>query len=240
MMVLHRPRTPGTDVFVAIYNSDGSAAGACGNGTRCVADVLCGETGRDGVMIETSAGVLASSRMPDGRYRVDMGRPKFRWDEIPLADPFHDTKSIELQVGPIDNPIMHTPSVVNVGNPHCIFWVDDVDAIDLGKIGPMLEHHRLFPDRANISIAQVTGPGALKLRVWERGAGLTLACGSAACAAAVAAARKKLTGRIVTVSLPGGPLLIEWGEKDHIWMTGPAEHVSRGFLDAVTLVRKVC
>ncbi len=151
-----------------------------------------------------------------------MGTPRFNWDEIPLSEPFHDTKGIELQIGPIDDPVLHTPSVVNVGNPHCIFFVDDVDAHDLARFGPMLEHHPLFPERANISLAQVTGPGSLRLRTWERGAGLTKACGTAACAAAVAAARRGLTDRVVTVTVPGGDLVIDWREDDdHILMTGP-------------------
>jgi diaminopimelate epimerase len=165
-----------------------------------------------------------------------MGVPKFNWDEIPLAEEFHDTRSIELQVGPIDDPVLHTPSVVNVGNPHCIFWVDDLDAHDLARIGPVLEHHPLFPQRANISLAQVTSPDAITLRVWERGAGLTRACGTAACAVVVAAVRKKLTGRKVTVTLPGGPLQLEWREADdHILMTGPSELEYEGTLDASLL-----
>ena len=127
-----------------------------------------------------------------------MGEPRFAWDEIPLAEPFHDTTGIELQIGPIDAPVLHSPSVVNVGNPHAIFWVDDVDAHDLARFGPLLENHPIFPERANISLAQVTSRNGIKLRTWERGAGLTKACGTAACAAAVAAARKKLTGRQVT------------------------------------------
>jgi diaminopimelate epimerase len=151
-----------------------------------------------------------------------MGAPRFAWNEIPLSEPFHDTRRIELQIGPIDDPVLHSPSVVNVGNPHCLFFVDDVEAHDLARFGPMLEHHPLFPERANISLVQVLGPDAIKVRTWERGAGLTRACGTAACAAAVAAARRELTGRKVRVSLPGGDLLVEWRESDgHILMTGP-------------------
>jgi diaminopimelate epimerase len=216
-----------------ILNTDGSKAEACGNGTRCVASLLSGESGKKSLLLETVAGLLATTVNPDGSVTVDMGRPRFGWQEIPLVEPFHDTRTIELQIGPIDKPILHTPSAVNVGNPHCIFWVDDVDKYDLGKFGPMLEHHRLFPERANISLAQVTAPDALTLRVWERGAGLTRACGTAACAAAVAAARKRLTGRKVKVTLPGGPLLIEWRADDHMLMTGPCERELDGFLDPV-------
>ena len=161
-----------------------------------------------------------------------MGKPRFGWRDIPLAEPFHDTRTIELQIGPIDKPILHSPSVVNVGNPHAVFWVEDVGAYDLGRIGPMLENHPIFPERANISLAQVVVPTAITLRTWERGAGLTKACGSAACAAAVCAVRKKLTERRVTVTLPGGPLDIEWRADDHILMTGPVELEHEGVLDA--------
>ncbi len=147
---------------------------------------------------------------------VDMGEPNFDWQKIPLAEEFRDTRGIELQIGPIDNPVLHSPSAVNVGNPHAIFWVDDVNAHDLGRLGPMLENHPIFPERANISLAHVTARDALTLRTWERGAGLTKACGSAACAAAVSAARKKLTDRIVTVTLPGGSLAHRMdGQKSH-------------------------
>ena len=166
--------------------------------------------------------MLGSTVNADGSVTIDMGAPRFAWDEIPLAEPFHDTRGIELQIGPIDAPVLHTPSVVNVGNPHCLFFVDDVEAHDLARFGPMLEHHPLFPERANISLVQVLGPEAIKVRTWERGAGLTRACGTAACAAAVAAARRELTGRKMKVTLPGGDLLIEWRESDgHILMTGP-------------------
>ena len=151
-----------------------------------------------------------------------MGAPRFRWNEIPLAEEFRDTRAIELQVGPIDAPVLHSPSVANIGNPHAIFWVDDVNAIDLGRVGPLLENHPIFPERANISLAHVTARDHIVLRTWERGAGLTRACGTAACATLASAARTKRTGRAVTVTLPGGDLLIEWRERDdHVLMTGP-------------------
>jgi diaminopimelate epimerase len=210
------------DVFMRIWNADGGEVGACGNAARCVAALVAAERGEPEVSIETESAVLGATVNSDGSVTVDMGSPRFAWDEIPLAEPFHDTRWIELQVGPIDDPVLHTPSVVNVGNPHCLFFVDDVAAHDLARFGPMLEHHPLFPERANISLVEVTGPDALKVRTWERGAGLTRACGTAACAAAVAAARLKLAGRKVRVSLPGGDLNIEWRESDgHILMTGP-------------------
>lgn len=209
------------DVRMRIYNADGGEVEACGNASRCVAALVAAERARADVTIEAGAAVLLAHVNGDGTATVDMGTPRLRWDEIPLAEPFHDTRAIELQVGPIDRPVLHSPSVVNVGNPHCIFWVDDVEAHDLARIGPLLEHHPLFPERANISLAQVTGSDAIRLRTWERGAGLTRACGTAACAAAVAAARKRLTGRRVVVTLPGGPLTIEWRQSDgHVLMTG--------------------
>jgi diaminopimelate epimerase len=219
------------DVRMRIWNADGNEVESCGNASRCVADLLFDETGRDSVTIDTKGGVLVCTRAPDGRVTVDMGVPRFGWEDIPLAEPFHDTRAIELQVGPIDRPLLHSPSVVNVGNPHCIFWVEDVDAHDLGRFGPMLEYHPLFPQRANISLCQVRDRGHLVLRVWERGAGLTRACGTAACAAAVAAARKGLTGRAVRVTLPGGDLDIEWRESDdHMLMTGPVAYEFSGEL----------
>ena len=236
LMVLRAPRAAGSDALVEIYNADGSRAGTCGNGLRCVAEWLYRATGKMQVLLELPGGLTTIERVGDRSYTVDMGVPRFGWQDIPLVEPFHDTRNIELQIGPIDKPLLHTPSAVNVGNPHCIFWVDDVDKYDLGKFGPMLEYHRLFPDRANISLAQVTSPTALRLRVWERGAGLTLACGSAACAAAVAAARKRLTGRQVTVTLPGGALHIDWRADDHIMMTGPCELEHEGVLDPVSLL----
>jgi diaminopimelate epimerase len=223
MMVLHRPRTAGTEAYVRIYNTDGSAAEACGNGTRCIGWLISQETGKTALKFETIAGVLPVTVDGIQRITVDMGKPRFGWADIPLVEAFHDTRSIELQVGPIDAPLIHTPSVVNVGNPHAIFWVDRHDVIDLGKVGPMLEHHRLFPERANISLAIVVSRSEIKLKVWERGAGLTRACGTAACAAAVCAARKGLTERTVTVWLPGGPLHIQWTPDDRILMSGPVE-----------------
>jgi diaminopimelate epimerase len=229
-MTIEPPRTPGTDAFMTIFNTDGSISGACGNGTRCVALVLSLDLRRSDVVLETSAGLLLAQAESAARITVDMGTPRFDWQSIPLSEPFADTRAIELQIGPIDAPILHSPSVVNVGNPHAIFWVDDVEAYDLARIGPMLEHHPIFPERANISLAQVTSNGSLRLKVWERGVGLTLACGSAACAAAVAAARTGRTGRTVDVALPGGLLTIEWRADDHILMTGPAAFEHRGTL----------
>jgi diaminopimelate epimerase len=233
LMVLQAARTPGTDAYVRIYNNDGSEAGACGNGMRCIAELLFRETGKAALTFETRAGLLNCWKgEAPGVSTVDMGAPRFAWNEIPLAEEFRDTRAIELQIGPIDKPILHSPSVVNVGNPHAIFWVDDVEPYDLAKIGSLLEHHPIFPERANISLAAITARDHIVLRTWERGAGLTRACGSAACAAAVAAARLKRTERKVTVSLPGGDLLIEWRVRDdHVLMTGPAVFEYAGTFD---------
>jgi diaminopimelate epimerase len=230
-MVLHEPRSPGTDAFMRIYNTDGSESGACGNGTRCVAWALFSDrdmagNGRQGdsLLLETAAGLLPVRRIAEETFTVDMGAPRLAWEEIPLRDPFQDTRYIELQIGPIDAPILHTPAAVNMGNPHAVFFVDRLDGFDLSRIGPLLENHPIFPERANISIARVAAPDHIELRVWERGAGLTRACGSAACAALVAASRRRLTGRRAIVSLPGGDLDITWRESDgHVLMTGPTE-----------------
>jgi len=233
MMVLLPPRAHGLDAFVRIYNTDGSESAACGNGTRCIAAIVMEETGNTDATFETDAGLLPAWDAGDGLITVDMGPPAFDWDKIPLAEEIQDTRIIPVQIGPIDAPILHSPSAVSMGNPHAIFWVDDVAAYDLEKIGPMLEHHPLFPERANISLAEITAPDAITLRVWERGAGITRACGSGACAAAVAAARLRRTGRSVTVTLPGGPLRIDWRERDdHVLMTGPWELEYEGALPA--------
>ena len=172
-----------------IDNADGGEVEACGNATRCVGRLLMAETGRDIAAIETVAGLLfvRPAKKAD-LISVDMGVPKFDWQDIPLAEEFRDTRAIELQIGPIDAPILHSPSVANIGNPHAIFWVDDVSAYDLARFGPMLENHPIFPERANISLAHVTAPDAIRLRTWERGVGVTRACGTAACA--VLAARR--------------------------------------------------
>jgi diaminopimelate epimerase len=207
------------DVFMRIWNADGGEVGACGNAARCVASLVAAELGEPRVSIETESGMLDAAVNRDGSVTIDMGAPRFAWNEIPLSKPFDDTRHIELEV---DDPGLNSPSAVNVGNPHCLFFVADVAAHDLARLGPVFEHDKLFPERANISLVQVLDSDAIKVRTWERGAGLTRACGTAACAAAVASARRRLTGRKVKVSLLGGDLLIEWREADsHILMTGP-------------------
>lgn len=235
IMAIHDPRTPGTDYYVEILNSDGSRAQACGNGMRCVVQALAAETGQKLFTFETVAGILSAQEHADGLISVDMGKPRFKWDEIPLAEEFADTRAIELQVGPIDAPVLHSPSVASMGNPHAIFWVDrDVWSYELDRFGPLLENHPIFPERANISIAQVVSRDALIMRTWERGAGLTRACGSGACAAAVSAARTGRTDRIVKITQPGGTLTVEWRGDDHVIMTGPAEWEFSGRFDPAT------
>jgi diaminopimelate epimerase len=232
LMVLQPPRLKGTEAFIRIYNNDGSEAAACGNGMRCVARQLFEATGQTAATFETGAGLLNCWQGADGHYTVDMGPPKFGWQDIPLAEEFRDTRSIELQIGPIDAPVLHTPSVVSMGNPHAIFWVDDVNAYDLSRFGPLLENHPIFPERANITLAHIVDRDHITIRTWERGAGLTKACGSAACATAVAAARLKRANRGVQISLPGGELAIEWREgDDHVLMTGTATFEYEGRFD---------
>lgn len=235
LITIEEPRHGG-DAFMGIRNQDGGTVEACGNAARCIGKLILDETRKDAVIIETLGGDTVATRADGGDITVDMGAPRLRWDEIPLSEEFQDTRGIELEIGPLGNPIMHSPGVVNVGNPHAVFFVDDADAIDLERSGPMLEHHPLFPERANISVAQVLSPTHLKLRTWERGVGLTRACGTAACAATVAAIRRRKTEREITVSLPGGDLTVEWREADnHIYMTGPVMLDYEGELDPALL-----
>jgi diaminopimelate epimerase len=233
LMVLQPPRLDDTEAFIRIYNNDGSEAGACGNGMRCVVRRLFEKTGQATATFETAAGLLNCWQGPSADlYTVDMGAPKLSWQDIPLAEEFRDTRYIELQIGPIDAPILHSPSALSMGNPHAIFWVDDVNAHDLARFGPLLENHPIFPERANITLAQIVDRDHITIRTWERGAGLTKACGSAACATAVAAARLKRTNRKVRIALLGGELDIEWRERDdHVLMTGTATFEYEGRFD---------
>lgn len=241
LMAVHSPHptsqtgVAAKDARIEIFNSDGSRAEACGNGTRCVVLWLNGETGQDKFSFDVDGKPLHALLREDGLISVNMGVPRFEWDQIPLSEEFADTRGIELEVGPLGAPILHTPSAANIGNPHIVFWASkDVNEYALDKFGPMLEYHMLFPERVNVSIAQLTGPDTLTMRTWERGAGLTLACGSAACAAAVSAARLGKTGREVSVNLPGGTLEIEWRDDNFIIMTGAAEQEFSGLLDPAT------
>jgi diaminopimelate epimerase len=240
LMVLYPGRIPATAAFVRIYNNDGSEAGACGNGMRCVADLVFKEAARAVLTFETKAGLI--NCWPGERElisTVDMGAPRFAWHEIPLAEECEDTSAIALAIGPLDEPVLQSPSAVNMGNPHAVFWVENVEAYDLARLGPTLETHPMFPERANISLAVARSPAHLVVRTWERGAGLTKACGSAACAAAVAAARTGRAQRKLTVTLPGGDLLIEWRTSDgHVLMTGPVEYEFEGQFEADLLAQQ--
>ncbi len=224
LMALSDPSDPTTAAFVRIYNNDGTEAGACGNGTRCVADRLARQSGAQALTIETAAGRIACERLGAWTWRVDMGAPRLAWNEIPLAREVPDTRRVELRLPGEGAPDFGPASVVNMGNPHAIFWVEDVASVPLESVGPRFETHPLFPQKANISFAQVRARDSIALRVWERGVGVTLGCGSAACATLVAAARLSFTGRKARVALPGGELTIEWRESDdHVLMTGPVE-----------------
>jgi diaminopimelate epimerase len=221
------------DVRMRIWNAEGSEVESCGNASRCIADLVFDERSAITATIDTKGGFLTAEKAGDRRVTIDQGKPRFDWKDIPLSEHFADTRHIELQVGPIDAPHIHSPSVVNVGNPHCIFWVKDLDIVDLGKVGPMLEHHPLFPERANISLARVDSREQVTVRVWERGAGLTQACGTAACAVMAAGYRIKVIGPHCRVVLPGGALDMAVNtENGHILMTGPAAYDGEGFLPA--------
>ncbi|MDQ0396068.1 diaminopimelate epimerase [Labrys monachus] len=224
LMVLYPPRQAGTDAFMRIFNTDGSQSGACGNGTRCVAWHLMPAHGRDTIVLQTPTSLVEARRAGEA-FTVDMGPPRFLWQEIPISRPAEDTRAVDFRYGPAEAPLLERPSLVNMGNPHAVFWVpDDPYGYDLATIGPSIEHDPLFPERVNVSLAEVRDAGHIVLRVWERGAGMTRACGSAACATGVAAARLGLTARRTRISLPGGDLLIDWRESDdHVLMTGAVE-----------------
>ena len=210
------------DVFMRIWNADGGEVDACGNATRCVAWLLTEASEFTKVVIATKAGVLLAERVGERMVRVDMGQPGLGWQDIPLAEEM-DTRGIELQVGPIDNPVLHTPGCVNMGNPHVVFFVPDVARAPVKEVGPLIEHHRLFPERTNVNFAEIVSRHHIKLRVWERGVGETRACGTGACATLVAAARRGLTDRKARVELTGGDLEIEWTPDGRVLMTGPIE-----------------
>jgi diaminopimelate epimerase len=212
-----------------IRNPDGSEAEACGNGTRCVAALLAAEAGDRQIRIETAAGLLQAEADADGRISVDMGVPRTGWRDIPLAQPM-DTLRVDLMRGPLAEPVC-----TNIGNPHATFFVPDAETIDLAALGPGLEHDSLFPERANIGVATVHDRATIRLRVWERGTGLTPACGSGACAALVGAHRRGLTGRKAAVLVDGGRLDIAWRDDDHVVMTGPAALSFEGHFAAAWL-----
>jgi len=229
LIVIEPPASDLADVFMRIQNADGGEVEACGNATRCVASILADETGRRQAIIETAAGLLDAEVHDGGEVAVDMGRISFDWRDIPLSQPAN-TLHLEIDAGPLRDPV-----AVNVGNPHAVFFVDDTEAIPLDVHGPAIERHPLFPERANVSAAEIRNGGHIRLRVWERGVGITRACGTAACATAAAAARRGLTGRKVEVILDGGPLHIEWLKDDHVLMTGPVATSFAGTLDPTLL-----
>jgi len=218
------------DAFMRVWNNDGGVVETCGNALRCVGWMLMQATGKDTVLIDTAGGPATASRAGDHRVTVDMGAPRLDWAQIPLAEEM-DTRNIELQVGPIDAPILHTPGAVSMGNPHVVFFTDRQDDGFVTGSGSLVEHHPLFPEGVNVGFANVLAPDRIRLRVWERGAGLTKACGTGACAALVATARRGLTERKATVIVDGGEMVIDWDEASgHVFMTGPVEIERTGSL----------
>lgn len=225
LLIVKPANGSGADVFMEIRNCDGDEVGACGNGTRCIAAMVMDEKGTDAAVIETVAGLLNATRDASGLVTVDMGPARLEWSEIPLARAT-DTLHVDVASGPLADAVC-----VNMGNPHAVFFVDDAEAVDLETHGPKLEHDPMFPERANIEVLSRLGPDRFRMRVWERSAGITRACGSGACAAAVAVHRRGLGGRKVELVLDGGPLQLEWREDGHVLMTGPVAIAYRGVLD---------
>lgn len=225
MVVLEPAKSKLTDVFMTIWNADGSEVSACGNASRCVAWMLMQETGETHAVIETKAGLLDAQAAANGLISVDMGPAYLDWRDIPLGQAV-DSNHLPLSLEALADPVG-----VGMGNPHAVFFVADAESVDLARLGPILEHHPLFPERSNIEIVQLIAPGRLRMRVWERGAGITLACGTGACASVVAASRRGLIGRSADVVLDGGTLSIEWMKDDHVLMTGPVALSYSGTLD---------
>ncbi len=215
LIVIGPPADPDADAHFTIYNADGGEVDACGNAARCVAGLMMDELAQDTVRLHTNAGTLAARRAGPGLISVDMGEPAFDWQRIPLAEQA-DTMRLDLADGALSGP-----AAVGMGNPHAVFFVDDAEAVDLAVLGPRLEHHPIFPERANVGVLTVLARDRLRVRVWERGAGLTQACGTGACAAVVAAARRGLAARRAEVVLDGGSLEIDWRADNHVHMTGP-------------------
>jgi len=226
LIVIENGQDAHADAFMRIFNADGSQAQACGNATRCIASLIMAETGQPHAIIETVAGLLDAEAGTDGLVTVDMGPARLDWRDIPLAKAV-DTQGLDVSSGPLSNPV-----AVNVGNPHAVFFVDDADAVDLEKHGPILEHDPMFPEFANIEVAHVLSDTEIRLRVWERGVGITRACGSGACATLVAAHRRGLTGRKASIHLDGGILVIEWLADGHVAMSGPVATSFSGSLNS--------
>ena len=210
---------------MTVRNADGGVVSSCGNGARCIAAVVMDDLNKNAVVLETLAGPVAATRTKDGLVAVDMGPARLDWQEIPLAIA-ENTAHLDLVIGGLSNPV-----AVNMGNPHVVFFVKDVDDIDLSDLGPTIETHVLFPERTNVEVVEVIDSNHVRMRVWERGVGITQACGTGACAVGVAAARRDLTERTLTVTLDGGDLLVEWRDDGHVIMTGPVAETYSGLLD---------
>jgi diaminopimelate epimerase len=213
-----------SDIILDFWNADGSIAGACGNATRCIAQYVLSETGADALTIKTLRGVLQAVPAEDGLVSVNMGIPQLEWQDIPLT---HDVDTQHL-------PINGDPAAVGMGNPHCVFFVDDVLAVDIAERGKAMEHHELFPEDTNVEFAEIRSEQEIRMRVWERGTGITLACGSGACATAVAANLRGLTDKAVRIEVDGGWLNLDWRD-DGMWMTGPTAHVFSGTFEPAFL-----
>ena len=228
LVLIEKPQTSDATARIRFFNSDGSEAGACGNGTRCLAALLMDETNTNQILLETLSGTVAAQKRASGLVTVDMGPANLDWADIPLSEAI-DSLHLTVAEGNLSDPVG-----VGMGNPHCVFFVEDAEAVPLERIGPEIEHHALFPERTNVEIASPKGENRFRLRVWERGSGITDACGTGACAAAVAAHRRGLSGRSVTLDLDGGSLDIQWRKKDdHVLMTGP---FATSFTGSVTLL----
>lgn len=230
LIVLRQPRSPDADIFMEIRNQKGFEVDACGNATRCAAWLVMEETGKDDAVVQTNDALLRCTRTGPLSVAVDMGEPKLDWTQIPLKEPMH-THHIDVKLGPIDNPVLSNPGAVSMGNPHCVFFVEDFETVKPHLAGPMVEFHPLFPEQVNVGFARVDGPDKIRLKVWERGVGMTQACGTGACAAVVAAYRQKRAGHSVAVEVDGGTLHIEWRDGDnHVIMSGPVELEGQGQL----------
>jgi diaminopimelate epimerase len=228
IIAIEAPHEAGRAAHLSFWNADGGVTGACGNGTRAATWLLLEEAGSDALTVDAPPGPIGAARAGPLRVTLDMGRPRLDWRDIPLAERM-DTRGIDLKVGPIDNPNLRLPGAVSMGNPHVVFFVDDAETAPVREVGPMIEHHPLFPERTNVGFAQILAPDRIRLRVWERGTGETLACGTGACAALVAAHRRRLTGRTATIVANGGGLHVEWREADdHVLLTGPVAFDGEG------------
>ena len=224
VIVIEPPKDESADAFMRIYNADGGEVSACGNAARCIAALIMREMNAGEAVIETNAGLLDALSAGDDMISVDMGPARLDWRDIPLAAAC-DTLHLDVEAGPFSDP-----AAVGMGNPHAVFFVDDAENAPLETFGPVIERHRMFPERANVGVAQVISPAEIRLRVWERGAGITSACGTGACAALVAASRRGLCGRVADVAVDGGRLRIEWLPDNHVLMTGPAKISFTGVL----------